>query len=247
MTRNLKALGLALLAVFAFGAVAASSASAVPLFHSETEPTVLTGGEDKSGAEFGTKTSTLTITCQETFGGTVSEKTPSVVTVHPTYSNCVKVTNLAVTVDTENCDYKLYAETTTSPKTPPEEAKTKTDAPAEIECTAGNNIKITIGGVCTITITSNGEKLHGVVYDNQGTLKTRDIKVTPTVDKIKYKAPGIGCRIGGLQEEGEDGFLTTDALGNNGITAKGFEDKSPAPSPHQDEFVEGPQVGIWWE
>jgi hypothetical protein len=44
MTRNLKALGLALLAVFAFGAVAASSASAVQLFHSENEPTVLTGG-----------------------------------------------------------------------------------------------------------------------------------------------------------------------------------------------------------
>jgi hypothetical protein len=179
----------------------------------------------------------------------VSEKTPSVVTVHPTYSECTKILGNTVTTDTEGCDYVLYAETTEHTKTDDkgvDEGK-ETDAPVEIECTAGNNIKITIGSVCVITITSNGEKLHGVKYDNEGSLKTRDIKVTPTIDNIKYKAPGIGCRIGGLLAEGSDMFITKDALGNNGITVKGFEDKSPAPSPHQDEFIEGAQVGIWWE
>jgi hypothetical protein len=58
MTRNLKALGLALLAVFALGAVAASSASAVPTFHSEEEKTVLTI-EGKS--TFGTKSSSVSV------------------------------------------------------------------------------------------------------------------------------------------------------------------------------------------
>jgi hypothetical protein len=249
MTSNFKALGLALLVVFALGAVASSSASAVPLFHSENERTVITGGEDKAGAFFGTKTSTIQIACNLTFAGTVSEKTPSKVTVHPTYSECVKVLGLTITVDTEGCDYVLYAETTEHTKTDDKgvnEGK-ETDAPVEIECTSGNNIKITIGSVCTITITSVAEKLHGVVYDNEGTLKARDIKVTPTVDNTKYQAPGIGCRIGGLKAEAEDGFITKTETGNKGITGKGFEDKSPAPSPHQDEFIEGAQVGIWWE
>jgi hypothetical protein len=250
MTHNLKALGLALLAVFAFGAVAASSASAVSVFESEKEKTVLTGGEDKAGAEFGTKSSTIKVTCKkETFGGTVvgSPTTATKVTVHPKYEECEKILGNAVTVETTGCDYILYAETNNTPKTPPNEAENQIDAPVEIECTAGSAIKIKIGAVCTLTITSVAEKLHGVVYDNEGTLKTRDIKVTPTVDKIKYSAPGIGCRIGGLLETGEDGFLTRDELGNKGITVKGFEDKElNGPSPHQEAFMEGSQVGILW-
>jgi hypothetical protein len=258
MTRNLKALGLALLAVFAFGAVAAAAASASS-FGSEKEKTVITAGEDKAGAEFGTKTSTLKITCNETINGTVIGATATKITAHPTYFECKDVSGLKVSVDTEGCDYILYAETTKHPKTKVEEGE-ETDAPVEIECTktepkpgeiVQDHIKITFKSgattVCTITITSINEKLHGVTYDNEGSGTTRDIKVTPTVDNIKYDAPGIGCAIGGLKSSGTDGFLTKDETGQKGITATGFEDKdAKEPEPHQDAFSEGSQVGIFW-
>jgi hypothetical protein len=55
MTRNLKALGLALLAVLALGAMAASSASAETTDHftSEVNDTFITGTQIGKGAEGG--------------------------------------------------------------------------------------------------------------------------------------------------------------------------------------------------
>jgi hypothetical protein len=258
MISNLKALGLALVAVFAFGVVATSGASA-SWFETGATPAVITAGEDRFGAVFGTASSTLKIECRETFGGTVGELSPAKITVHPTYILCKEVAGLKVSVDTEGCDYVLYAETTKHLKT--EGGIEETDAPVEIECTkttiegkeVQDHIKITFKSglttVCTLTITSLNSKLHGVIYDNEGSGSFSDIKVTPTVDKIKYTAPGIGCAIGGLKSSGEDGFLTkNEALeGNRGITATGFHDENiSGPEPHQDQFIEGSQVRLQW-
>jgi hypothetical protein len=214
---------------------------------------VLTGGEDKFGAFFGTKNSTLKVECKETINGTASEKVVTVITVHPTYTECKDVAGLKVSVDTDGCDYNLYAETTEHTKTDDKgvDEGEETDAPVEVECTAGSSPKWTFKSgattVCTITITSINVKLHGVTYDNEGSGTTRDIKVTPTVDNISYSAPGIGCAIGGLKSSGTDGFLTKDETGQKGITATGFEDKdAKEPVAHQDSFSEGSQIGILW-
>jgi hypothetical protein len=253
MTPNPKALGLAFLIVFALGAVAASSASAVPLFHSEKEKTVITGGEDAYGTIFGTKTSTLSLECKEVQNGTMNDTTPSKITLHPTYTECKEAFGLKPTIDTDDCDFIYYAETTEHPNTAG--GANETDAPFEMECTTVAKPKITLktsGGttVCTITITSVNKKLHGVIYDNEGSGTTRDIKITPTIDNIEYTAPGIGCRIGGLKAEGKDMFLTKNSSvgGSNGITLTGYEDLDiNPPTAHQDVFTEGARVGIWWE
>jgi hypothetical protein len=248
MTGNLKVLGLALLALFALGAVAASSASAVPFFHSDKEKTVLTA--EGTGATFGTKSSIISVTCKkEIFSGTTNEKTVTSVTVHPTYKECKAEPFGNATVTTTGCNYILYAETTQHPKTP-ELGGEETDSPVELECEAGKAITIAAPG-CTITITTKaGEKLHGVIYDNENNLETekRDVKVTVTVDKIKYKSAGFGCGLGGIKAEGEDGFLTN----KTGTTTKGFVDncavgECPFGAPDKDEYKEGLQTGIWWE
>jgi hypothetical protein len=244
MIRNLKVLGLALAAICAFGAVAASGASAFA-FHSEKEKTIITAEHDPTSetlTTFGTKSSTVSTTCKkEKFAGTAAEPSVASITVHPVYEECEAKPFGEATVDTHGCDYILYAETTTSPKTPPNELETKTDSPVEVECTTGSSIKITAPG-CTITVPPQG-KLHGVVYTNKGSGSTRDITVDITVDKIKYTSSGLGCGLGGIKKEGEDGTLTGAA------TAKGWEDVafSKDPETHTVTATEGSQVGIWWE
>jgi hypothetical protein len=67
MTLNLKTLAMTLLALCAFGAVAASGASAFA-FHSEKEKTIITAEHDPTSetlTTFGTKSSTVSTTCKK--------------------------------------------------------------------------------------------------------------------------------------------------------------------------------------
>jgi hypothetical protein len=84
MTRKLKTLGVALVAVFALTAVMASAASAAS-FTSSSYPTTATGesaiGNDVFTTEGGA------VECKSHFGGTLTEAS-SEHTVIPTYTNC---------------------------------------------------------------------------------------------------------------------------------------------------------------
>jgi hypothetical protein len=267
MTRNLKALGLALLAVFALGAVMASAASAegtdVKTDHftstSGNEKTILTGEQVGTEAEnvFGVKAvSALGVHCKKaTYGGTVVGNSVIEVTVVPTYFECSS--NLgAATVTNDRCAFVLTGTTDEHPNT----AGTKEEihATVHLECSheKGNlgKLKIVTGG-CEFIFQSThpegttvNQNLLGATYTNEGSGSTADVKVDATVDKIHYTTKGFACGLAGLPETGTDGFLTTK------VTVKGYRDQADSgPKPWQDAWSglngaglpeEGAQVGI---
>jgi hypothetical protein len=256
MTRNLKALGLALLAVFALGAVAASAASAegtdvkTDHFTSEEEPWVITG--EKAGTEeenfFGIKKiAALKVQCKKvTYAGTVGAKAVTTVTVVPTYFECssnlgsAKVTNEVK--ENKACAFELTG--TTDEHFNTEETKKETHATVNLECATERVITLETGG-CTFFFgsVSGGNPVNqgllGVTYTNEGSGPTKDVKVDITVDKIHYTTDNaFACQLAGIPETGTDGFLTGKA------TVKGFKDQSGAHTDYQDTFKDEGQVGI---
>jgi hypothetical protein len=231
MTRKVKVLGLALVAVCAIGAVAASAASAHK-FHSEVEPTVLTSNNE-SPITIGIKNTEFKVECgKSAMNGTLELMVKELILVHPTYSEC-KWGAKEATIDTSECDYYLYGETTEHLNT---EGFLETDAPVTIECTPGKTITIT-SGLCKVKIET--QKIHGATYKNEtdvGGEKKEDITIKMTLDKIKYKSEGCGLLV---PKEGEEGYLTGP------YTMTGYEDKdTEPPKAHQCTFKEGKQVGI---
>jgi hypothetical protein len=105
MIRNLKALGLALVAILALGALSASAAMAETGFHSDEAHTIL------KGSQIGTDTFTVnagTVKCgQATYEGTTDEKTETTVTVTPNYSECVAFGFVNTTIDVNGCTYEF--------------------------------------------------------------------------------------------------------------------------------------------
>jgi hypothetical protein len=259
MTRNLKALGLALIAIFAFGAVAASAASAETLDHftSEKEKTILTG--EQVGTEvdnvFGVKVAaSLGVHCKKaTYAGTTASVGVTAVTVVPTYFECSS--NLGpATVTNDRCAFVLTGTTDKHTKlTEPTEGKVETHATVHLDCDHNEvggklgSIRIVTGG-CEFIFQSTHPKgttvnqnLLGATYTNEGSGATRDIKVDATVDKIHYTAHGFACELAGIPTTGTDGFLTTT------VTVKGYEDTIVGgPSAWQDKFEpDTKQVGIF--
>jgi hypothetical protein len=215
MKRYLSVLGLSLLAACAFGALAASSASAaVDHFTCSVAPCTITGELEKNEPHtFGAKGSALaTIECNKaTYHATVGSLGVTSVTAHPTYSECITF-GAASTVTTTGCNYILTGETDAFTNT---EGKAEgEDATVDLECEAGKNITIAAPG-CTLTFGAQ-EKLLGVKYTNvAGT--PDDVTIDVTVDKIKYTGAGVLCPAA-VKGEHADGFLTEK------VTVKAFED-----------------------
>lgn len=102
MTRNLKALGLVLLAALAINASAASAAE----FHSEGTETELAGTLEGSQEII---TSLGTMKCATgTYTGKMSGSTASTLTVAPTYKNC-SIGTSPVEVEMNGCEYQFHA------------------------------------------------------------------------------------------------------------------------------------------
>jgi hypothetical protein len=186
MTRKVKMLGLALVAVCAIGGVGAQGAwAATDDFHAEAAPVTLTGVQEGTyvftfeGNEVGCTTAT--------FHGTSSVTTATETTINPTYTGC-KFGSLNMTVDTTGCHYILDDETTPSTG----------HAHTYLDCTSGN-IKTTMSG-CTITI-NNDQTLNGVTYDNVNNNggNTREITMTTTISGMEYSASGFGCGLAGIK------------------------------------------------
>jgi hypothetical protein len=148
MTRNLKALGLALVAVFAIGAVAASAASAQNGMLTADGPMTLKG--TLTGAELANATTAFgqKTTCPETiytahkYNITPHEKIPSgatTVTVTPHYGICKIGAIIKTTVDMNECDYVFHL-TETVTGTVNDEYKIT----ATIVCPTGKHISLTM-------------------------------------------------------------------------------------------------------
>lgn len=226
MMRDLKALGLALMAVLALGAFAAGSASAAgERFHSESETTILTGTDE---ADHVFSASGFSVTCTDaTFrgtskgeGGTTTTKTLS---VHPTYTGCTSSLG-AAPVDTNGCNYVFGSEPNAGGH-----------LPIQISCTSTNTIKVTAPG-CTLSF-GNQTVANGATVTNTGAGTTRDVTVTATATATFSKS-GFGCFVIG----GNTGTY------NGPTVVSGFKDNGTSGDLHTDSatYTEGAQVGITW-
>lgn len=177
MRRNFKALGLALVAVFAMSALAASAAQATQQYHSSGEPTSLSGSQTTKNVFHVPGAGTVECSTA-TFAGTQPTKTASDVTITPTYSGCIAFGFSTTHITTNGCQY-----TFTTP--------TNFKAVSDVVCPGSNKIKITPtffgSSVCTVEV---GSQTPSGVVDFENKETESHVLVTATVTGINHTA---GC------------------------------------------------------
>ncbi len=184
MIRNLKVLGLALVAMLTMG-IAASSAMAE--FHVETVPSELTGAQEGTNT-FITDSGTIHCTTA-TFTGSTSSATSAEQEVAPHYTNCESTgfIKASVTVDMNGCKYNL---TTIS-----------SSSMVHITgCEAGKPGIVVTAPFCTITVTP--QTIGPVDYENVGSGTTREVVVNSTTANISYHESGFACAHSGSTTTG---------------------------------------------
>jgi hypothetical protein len=241
MIRNLKALGLALGAVFAFSAMAASSASAADHFTNSlggANPVLVTGVSHNNKFEITSSKTKFECTTSKFTGTTTNGSTE--LTIDPSYEGTVNqtphethctATNGKVTVSMNGCHYVLGGNTELT-------EKDGTDAQVWITCPAGKVIEIKQPGTgVTITVPPQTptKAKGGVTYKNiedpVGSGK-KAVEVTATVTGITYECHGFACAFGGIPSHGNDADYTGTVVGTC------YEDKDGLPTP----ITEGVQV-----
>jgi hypothetical protein len=165
MTRNLRALDLALFAVLAMSALLASAASAGD-FHSEVAHTIISGsqvGEDQFRVTAGT------VKCNEAiYSGTQSSATTTTVTVRPSYTECTAFGFADATIDVGTCEYEFSGD------------NTKVNI---VNC--GNTpLTITVFN-CYVTI-ANQNGLESVTYTNTNSGASRDVAIEINISNVVY-------------------------------------------------------------
>jgi hypothetical protein len=193
MIRNLKVLVLTLIATFAIGAMGASAASANPLFHSEIEDTLLTGGQ--TGVVANVLTTDLgQMKCKVVrFKGTQGLLTTTTMTLIPNYEEC-KVAGENALVTLNGCRYTFHLE----------EQEEPIEARMGIECPDGEEIEIDTPE-CTIMIPPQ-LPLKEVTFTNEGEETTRSVIADLNVSEIHYEEVGAGCA--SEEETTENGTYT---------------------------------------
>jgi hypothetical protein len=170
MNRKLKALGLALVAVFALAAMSAATASAEE-FHSETAHTTYTGAQV---AEDIFTVNAGTVKCKKAeYAGTQSVATSKEATVSPTYKECTAFGFVNTTIDVNGCGY-IFTRTPVNGD----------ESSIHIECPAGNSIVVTAFN-CEVTVPAQTLS-GGVTYTNEGAGTTRSIIVDVNLTGITY-------------------------------------------------------------
>jgi len=232
MIRNLKALGLALCAVFAFGALSAAAASAandVVTSSSGSGTTFVTAsqvGGIGAGNVFGTKSKPGSIECATgNYVGTFPGSTASQVEVAPSYTGC-KIGASNATVTPNGCKYVLTGTTESFINT--SGVSSGEDATVRLNCNDTAPGLVVDGPLgCVITFsdthpanTEVNQNLLGVKYDNEVEASGKwDVKGTLTVDKITYTSNGP-CQSLGFTATDSDGFVTTN------VTGKAYSDSA---------------------
>lgn len=244
MIRNLKALGLSLVAVCAMGALSASTASATDFFTNTGDgPALMTGVshdnvfETAGGAKFECTTSRFAATAGDgsseatvevEYSGTpvVAGESEAEKEAKDTTTHC-KATGGQVTIDMNGCHYMLTGSTTG-------DDPTDTDATVWITCPQNQVIKITQPGTgVTITVAGQTPTMGGVVYHNLSNHPGgAAVQVTATVTGVAYTCHGFACHFG----PGTSG----SAKYTGSVTVTGWEDLEGLPT----SVKEGARVGI---
>lgn len=182
MTRKLRALGLALFAALAIGAIGASLASAsFPLFHTEAEDTVLTGSQGQMANANVLTTDLGALKCKEVkYMGTQEVFTTSTMTLKPKFEKCqLGEENAVVTVN--SCAFVFHLGESTEP----------VEAQMDIECVDADQLVIHTEE-CTTTIPPQAG-LKKVTFTNEGEEATRSVIADLAVGEIHYVEHGAGC------------------------------------------------------
>lgn len=232
MLRNLKVLGLAVVAVFALTAVAAQAASAAE-FHSEVEPVIYTGAQSTANI-FETNTGAKTECSTATFEGTGSTSPASSAKAHPNYGSCTFLSK-AATVRTNGCYYTLNSATTSE--------KGKVEMTCEKEPNSMPElIEIDVlEGACTLSISPAQVNAAGggVHYTNGGTGSERTITVEANVTGIAFTKTAHVT--GGCTGAGSTATYTGNVL------VKGYVDNGNSGTAGTPSLSMGAQKGIWFE
>jgi hypothetical protein len=190
--RNLKVLGLALMAMFAMSAVAATAASADD-FTAEKYPVTLTGANSTPNDQF--VTTTGIVNCKKaSYVGTVSGPTTSV-SATPAYSECTAFGFPAI-IDVNNCKYVFNIGAGTT-------------GDADLTCEAGKSVTVTAIGAgtvkCTVHVLPQSDIAGTVTYTNVGAGATREIELHAALSGIDYshtKGTGVGACTAGSATNG---------------------------------------------
>ena len=227
MTRNLKALGLALVAALVLGALGAQGAAAAES-HSfksdaDNEITVLTG-QNEGNHIFRAGTGGAATTCTvATFSGTQAiGNNLNTVTVHPKYDSCTF--GVGVTVTTGGCNYMLASDTTANPHFGGEYAA------MSVECESTHDIKIDAACVLTFTGNTSNQSLHGVRYTNLSSAQSHSsnsaVTLSARVGQIQYHTiGGLACNAIGKPEG-----TYTDGIYEGSVSMTGFKDNPSVPA-----------------
>jgi hypothetical protein len=194
MINKIKALGLAMVAVFAMSAVAASAASAHEFTSSVDNTTLM--GEATTPQVFNTTVGELECSAVslDEANSTIEGTTAETVTARPEYSGCVKAgTSTKIYPEFGECGYVFTSETT-------EEL-----AEVEIECpNEGEEVEIKATGFKLGCVNVPPQPVTGVHYIDATTgTGTGDIDVVANVSGIEYNEKGV-CGSG----HGEEGTYT---------------------------------------
>ncbi|HEV7482885.1 MAG TPA: hypothetical protein VGO13_07285 [Solirubrobacterales bacterium] len=220
MIRNIKALGLALVAVLAMSAVAASASQAATSgFDVGLSPAVLKG-TILPGTEHTLVVGTAVVKCAEaniegTVAGTVAEpKNVHEATATATYAKC-KFGGTAAEVRMNGCKYTL--------------TDTLTSLTAEVDitgCTSGKWIEIiSLVTNCSITVKEQGPLSHVVGENVVGTSPTH-VVLNATVKNIHAIFDGSECPGTGEVANAEfNGKTTVKAFKDDGTEAEKEEFK----------------------
>ncbi len=193
MTRNLKALVAAALAVTAFGAFGAASAQAVDGdFHCSVEPCRYTLKKDGTGSTAhhvfvikNSKGTSVSLTCTERLGYATSiSKTADQLTVTGIELKGCNVQGAPLNTRMNGCSYLFDSDGN----------GTATGATVLIECEASTSIEYEIPETgCIFTVA--GQDLWGIGYHNIGSAPNREVTLTTKVPNIQVgvKAVGAGC------------------------------------------------------
>jgi hypothetical protein len=237
MKRNLKALGLALVAMVAMSAIVAQAAQAkfdtLRTYPAGSNAFVKVAADPSEPTQkFTAVTKGFFVTCQSVTttgsGGanaTIGDKATEV-TGEPHYTNCKNSLGGEATVESDGCHYKFTSETDAS-----EHAEAHLICGSESGATAPNGPGITIKTAgATITVTG-GQTLRGIHYSNETTSPGTDeremhVTLNATVeDSIHYTcSPAFTCGIAGIPTTGTEATYTGRATVTGVKDSEGVEE-----------------------
>lgn len=228
MIRNIKALGLAIVAVAAMSMVAASAVQASELHVTTAENNAVITGQQTGINRFQiTPPEGASVECEEaTFEGTVSRAgagqqiTTKDTQVTATYAKCTAF-GIGSQVLMNGCKYTITGEHTPAGQQTPVTANPANGKTAYVDitgCTSGKQVEVKAPG-CTIKVPEQNTLSH-LVFSNTGSGNTQDVDVEITVTGITYQVSGLLC--------GHTTNVTThDGVYTGNATFRAYKDTAP--------------------